>query len=121
MKGFTKKLLTQSALAAMLVSLSASGYADPDIPTPPGTIQECLLEGEIVPAEEGDDNNTVRVEFYKAERFNEKRPCLIGNSLKFTQPKGSIIENLSVGAVVIFRYVKGEDGVEQWQLVGAYI
>ena len=108
----------------LLLSVAVNSYAtepDPDIASPADTIQECLLEGEIVAEEAGDDENTVRVEFYKAERYNEKRPCLIGNRLEFTQPKGTIIEHLAVGSVVIFRYVKTADQKEQWLLVGAFI
>lgn len=107
----TTIVLTSLALSLPLVSQSE----------PTMVFQDCLLEGKVVADRAEDGNNIVRVDFYKAEPFSKEARCIIDGVLKFTQPKGSLIENLSTGSIVQYHYVKTTDGKTTWQLVGAFI
>ena len=83
--------------------------------------QDCLLEGKVVAAKSYDGENIVRVDFYKAQPYKTGSRCIIDGVLVFKQPKGSLIENLSEGAIVQYHYIKTFEGKAFWQLVGAVI
>ncbi len=86
-----------------------------------GVQLDCLLEGRVIASRTTDDENTVRIDFYKAEPYTPEARCIVGGRLEFNQPKGSLIENLSPGSVVQYHYHRTEKGHENWQLVGAFI
>lgn len=110
-------------LAAVTLSLGLSlSLNAASKPAEPVTIfQNCLLEGRVVADREEDGKNIVRIDFYKAQPYKEEARCIIDGYLEFTQPKGSLIENLSPGSVVQYHYIKMTDGSVTWQLVGAFI
>ena len=83
--------------------------------------QDCLLEGKIVADKATDGKNTVRVDFYMAKPYRPEARCIIDGYLEFKQPKGSLIENLSEGSVVQYRYIRTKENTITWQLVGAFI
>ncbi len=83
--------------------------------------QNCLLEGKVVKGEDNNGENTVYIDFYKAEPYKAHHRCIIDGHLEFTQPKGSLIENLSEGSIVIYHYSRTMGGTTHWQLVGASI
>jgi hypothetical protein len=107
---------TTLALTTLALSLPICSQAESAM-----VFQDCLLEGKVVADRADDGNNIVRVDFYKAEPFEKDARCIIDGMLKFTQPKGSLIENLSAGSIVQYHYVKMTDGKTIWQLVGAFI
>lgn len=104
------------AIATLALSVPFTVQAEPAM-----VFQDCLLEGKVVADRAEDGNNVVRIDFYKAEPYKEDARCIIDGLLKFTQPKGSLIENLSEGSVVQYHYIKMTDGQVLWQLVGAFI
>lgn len=110
------KTRAKLAIATLSLCLPLPSLADA-----PMVFQDCFLEGKVVPDREGDGNNIVRVDFYKAQSYTDQSRCIIDGFLKFKQPKGSLIENLSVGSVVQYRYIKMTNGTINWQLVGAFI
>lgn len=104
------------AIATLALTLPLASQAEPAM-----VFQDCLLEGKVVADRAEDGNNVVRIDFYKAEPYKEDARCIIDGLLQFTQPKGSLIENLSEGSVVQYHYIKMTDGQTLWQLVGAFI
>jgi len=83
--------------------------------------QECLLEGKVVADKATDGENVVRIDFYTAKPYRPEARCIIDGRLEFTQPKGSLIENLSEGSVVQYHYLRTKTNKISWQLVGAFI
>lgn len=111
MKNCAKTLL--ATLLASTATLSQAAGTD--------VFQECLLEGVVQAHQAEDGDNTVRVDFYKAEPYHPEARCIVDGQLSFTQPKGSLIEHLSEGSVVKYHYIKLVNGQTNWQLVGASI
>ena len=112
MNNYAKALLSSAALLLPLTSHAADA---------PVHYQDCLLEGRVVAGQDTDGKNIVHIDFYKAEPYKPESSCIIDGYLEFSQPKGSLIENLSPGSVVQYHYVKTTDGQISWQLVGAFI
>ena len=110
-----KKLLS-IIITVFLLTAAVSGFANEN-----KVYQDCLLEGVVVADAASNGKSVVRIDFYKAEPYKPGLRCIIDGSLEFKQPKGSLIENLSVGSVVQYHYIKTEQGQVSWQLVGAFI
>lgn len=115
------KTLATLALATFSLALPLSLNAGAAPPEPATIFQNCLLEGKVVADRAEDGNNIVRIDFYKAQPYTAESRCIIDGFLEFTQPKGTLIEELSPGSVVQYRYIKMSNGQVTWQLVGAFI
>lgn len=115
------KNLANLTLATLALTLPLPLSAASAPPEPVSIFQNCLLEGKVVADRAEDGNNVVRIDFYKAQPYTAEARCIIDGFLEFTQPKGTLIENLSPGSVVQYRYIKMSDGQVTWQLVGAFI
>jgi hypothetical protein len=107
---------TNLAAVTLALTIPLVSHAEPAM-----VFQDCLLEGKVVADHAEDGNNIVRIDFYKAEPYTKDARCIIDGLLQFSQPKGSLIENLSVGSIVQYHYIKMTDGKDLWQLVGAFI
>ena len=106
----------KAVIGSLLFSIPFFSHADDST-----IFQDCLLEGKVVADKATDGKNVVRVDFYKAEPYRPELRCIIDGVLEFTQPKGSLIENLSEGSIVQYHYIKTNDGKTTWRLVGAFI
>ena len=71
------KIRAKLAIATLSLCLPLTSLADA-----PMIFQDCLLEGVVVPDRKDDGDNIVRVDFYKAESYQEESRCIIDGFFK---------------------------------------
>lgn len=82
-------------------------------------LQDCVLEGQVLDSESIDLKQIIRVSFTSAKPFHDGSHCTLQSHPKFSQPKGSMIENLPTGAKVQYHFQKDSEGNTQWRMIKA--
>lgn len=103
----TMKLLAATALTCLAFNAQAE------------LVQDCVLEGKVIYSESLDLKQIIRVSFTSAQPFQADSHCNLRGNPKFSQPKGSMIENLPDGAKVQYHFQKDDQGNTQWRMIKA--
>lgn len=91
------------------------------LPASAAVVKDCILKGRVIETShaENSGDTLVDVRFESAKAFDGSRRCVLrrGN-FEFTQPIGSIMDNVSPGTEVEFRYIKDSKKEHpEWKLM----